>query len=361
MSITKNKYSWEYRAVYHDFTGKRKIKHKSGFKTKKEAKIAEAEFLENREAGNIGSMTFGQLYKLFLDDKKGKLKDSSIVSINNKIKKHVLPYFENRKVNDLSVNDIRLWQKELQKDNKYSLAYLQSIHARLSSVLAFGVKYYSLQRNVAQLNGNFSDSSYVKQEMDFYTYDEWKQFEAALPEGDYKAFFQFLYWTGCRRGEAQALNWNDIEQDFNYVRISKTLSSKITGQNYQITPPKTVTSNRRVSIPNCLKDVLKAKYEHDNRIEGFKRSCFIFGVSKPLSDESLRRYKNKACKDAGLREIRIHDFRHSHCSFLFSKGIDVTVVSKRLGHGDINITMKTYIHMLPEKEDEALKILNNFN
>lgn len=359
MSVTKNKNSWEYRAVYHDFTGKRKIKHKSGFKTKKEAKIAEAEFLENRDIGNTGSMTFSQLYKLFIDDKKGKLKDSSIISIDNKIQRHVLPYFENKKVNNLSVNDIRLWQNELQKDNKYSLTYLQSIHARLASVLSFGVKYYNLQKNVAQLNGNFTDSSYVKKEMDFYTYEEWKQFEAVLPEGDYKAFFQFLYWTGCRRGEAQALNWNDIEQDFSYVRISKTLSSKITGQSYQITPPKTKTSNRRVSIPNYLKAVLKTKYEHDSRIKGFKRSCFVFGVSKPLSDESLRRYKNKACNDAGLREIRIHDFRHSHCSFLFSKGIDVTVVSKRLGHGDINITMKTYIHMLPEKEDEALKLLNS--
>lgn len=363
MAVYKNDTSWEYRAVYHDFTGKRKIKHKAGFKTKKAAKIAEAEFLEEitLQKGLGGDITFAQLYEFFIDDRKGKVKDSSLVSIDHKIQKHIMPYFKNKNVKDISLNEIRLWQKELQDKNVYSLKYLQSIHTRLSSVLSFGVKYYGIKNNVASLNGNFQDANYVKEEMDFYTYEEWKKFEDALPNDTiYKPFFQFLYWTGCRRGEVQALTWNDFENDFNYVRINKTLSNKITGERYQITKPKTVMSNRRVVNPYALKNGLKAKYEHDKLIDGFYNGCFVFGTSAPLLDETIRRRKNAACEKAKLRSIRIRDFRHSHALFLFNNGVDVTVVSKRLGHADISITMKTYIHMMPEKEDQAMLILNKY-
>ena len=76
--------------------------------------------------------------------------------------------------------------------------------------------------------------------------------------------------------------------------------------------------------------------------------------------KQLDEEKNAACEKAKLRSIRIHDFRHSHASFLFNNGVDVTVVSKRLGHADISITMKTYIHMMPEKEDQAMLILNKY-
>lgn len=362
MSVFKDEKqkTWEYRCYYKDFTGRRKQKHVRGFKTKKEAKAAESKFLETYNLATYSNIKFIDLYEEYIKYKKGKIKDSSLVSIEHKIKKHILPYFSEKKANEITINDIRLWQDELRTDNKLSLKYLQSIHTRLSSILSFGVKYYGLQRNVASLNGNFSDSSYIKDEMDFYTYDEWKEFEAALPNDDYKIFFQFLYWTGCRRGEVQALSWNDFENDYNYVRISKTVSTKITGQSYQITSPKTVTSNRRISLPNALKSALKAKYERDKQIDGFSRECFVFGVSRPFSDETIRRRKNEACDKANLRRIRIHDFRHSHASFLFNNGIDITVVSKRLGHADIGITMKTYIHMLPELEDKAINIMNKF-
>ena len=118
MAVYKNDTSWEFRAVYHDFTGKRKIKHKAGFKTKKAAKIAEAEFLELVTLQNgSGEMTFAQLYEFFIEDKKGKVKDSSIVSIDHKIQKHIMPYFKNKNVKDISLNDIRLWQKKLQDKN----------------------------------------------------------------------------------------------------------------------------------------------------------------------------------------------------------------------------------------------------
>lgn len=65
-------------------------------------------------------------------------------------------------------------------------------------MLSFGVKYYGIKNNVASLNGNFQDANYVKEEMDFYTYEEWKKFEDALPNVTiYKLFFNSYIGLGA--------------------------------------------------------------------------------------------------------------------------------------------------------------------
>lgn len=369
MAVSKNKKTgkWEAWVSYKDFTGKYKNKHLTGFNRKKDAEIAAALWKEKNENDNPDTLRFEILYDKYLEYKKTVNKASSIVSTDNKVAKHIMPYFSKRKVQDITVHDIRAWQNEMRsktKDGhvKYSIKYLQSLHTILSSILDYGQKYHNITNNVAKLAGNFVDNSSLIKEMDFFTYDEWKKFEDAFADDDfeYKCFFQFLYWTGCRRGEVQALTWNDFNADLNYVTIKKTLSNKVTGMGYQITAPKTKSSNRRISIPSALKEALEHKLDHDMNIDGFSRSCFVFGVSSPLSDETIRRKKNEYCKLANVKQIRIHDFRHSHASFLFSHNIDVAVISRRLGHSNIGTTMSTYIHMLPDKEDMALKILNEY-
>lgn len=369
MSVHRNKKTkkWEVWISYKDFTGKYKNKHLTGFTRKKDAEIAAALWKEKNQNDNSDTIRFDILYDKYLAYKKTVNKASSIVSTGNKVTKHILPYFSKRKVQDITVHDIRDWQNEMRsktKNNhsKYSIEYLQGLHTILSSILDHGQKYHNITKNVAKLAGNFVDNSSMIKEMDFFTYDEWKKFEDAFVYDDfeYKCFFQFLYWTGCRRGEAQALTWNDFNADLTYVTIKKTLSNKVTGMGYQITAPKTKSSNRKISIPDTLKKALESKLNHDMNIDGFSRSCFVFGVSTPLSDETIRRKKNEYCKLANVKQIRVHDFRHSHASFLFSHNIDVAVISKRLGHSNVGITMSTYIHMLPDKEDIALKILNEY-
>ena len=73
--------------------------------------------------------------------------------------------------------------------------------------------------------------------------------------------------------------------------------------------------------------------------------------------QKIGRKKDNYCVKAGLKKIRIHDFRHSHASLLLSKNVPITVISERLGHSDINMTLNTYFHMIPEGEDKAIYAL----
>jgi len=77
----------------------------------------------------------------------------------------------------------------------------------------------------------------------------------------------------------------------------------------------------------------------------------------PLVTINLR--NDNYCMKAGVKKIRIHDFRHSHVSLLLSKGVPITVISKRLGHSNIKMTLNIYAHLIPEDEDKAINALEN--
>ena len=75
--------------------------------------------------------------------------------------------------------------------------------------------------------------------MDFFTYDEYKQFDSVIDNFMHHTFFETLYFLGLRQGEAQALTWNDIDFNKRELNINKTLTTKIKGEKWTISTPKT--------------------------------------------------------------------------------------------------------------------------
>lgn len=93
----------------------------------------------------------------------------------------------------------------------------------------------------------------------------------------------------------------------------------------------------------------------------FDDDWFVFGGIKPLSPTTIARKKDNYCKEAGVKKIRIHDFRHSHVSLLISKGVPITAISKRLGHSNIEMTFNTYAHLIPEDEIKTINVLDDLS
>ena len=125
-----------------------------------------------------------------------------------------------------------------------------------------------------------------------------------------------------------------------------------------INTPKTNKSIRQVKLDDELISKLNELKEFYKGFVDFNDDWFIFGWLNPLSPSTIGRKKDKYCKLAEVKKIRIHDFRHSHASLLLSMNVPITVISERLGHSDINMTLNTYSHMIPKDEDKAVNILN---
>ena len=197
----------------------------------------------------------------------------------------------------------------------------------------------------------------AKQEMQFWTPEEFAAFIRKVDKPDYKMLFEFLYITGCRRGEALALSWDDIDLDKKTVKINKsvTFKAKDGEKTFKVTTPKNVGSNRTVSIPKFLCDDLNEYRRWQS--ENCAGDAFVFCGERPLPATSIAREMEYAIRDAGVKRIRVHDLRHSCASLLIHKGVSIVAVSKRLGHTSIEQTLNTYSHMLPDDQKMILEAL----
>lgn len=201
---------------------------------------------------------------------------------------------------------------------------------------------------------------------DFYTPIEFKKFitaaretainsDESVKDWSYYVFFNIAFFCGMRKGEIYALNWNDIQGG--EIKITKSLCQKLKGSD-RITAPKNKSSVRNIQIPTALQKVLDEHYLRCKSMPNFTNEFLVCGGTKALRNTSVENANKKFAEAAGVKKIRIHDFRHSHASFLANNGINIQEIARRLGHSDITITLKTYSHLYPKESERALTVLN---
>lgn len=305
-------------------------------------------------------MKFREVYKELLDYKELKLKPQSFRSLKSRFENYILPYFENKKIEEITIKDYINWQRHIETlDFKYS--YKKQLHYSWVSLYEYLLLFNKCTINVPKIVGNFKNTEQGSN-INYWSYDEFKKFENSFSNEDiiYKTFFILLFRTGIREGEALALTFKDVKDNILY--ITKTLSKEYYDGKKIIGSPKSRTSIRNIRLDdytvNCLKN-LKSYYK--NKYGYYDENFNIFGATEYISITSINRKKNYYCEKCNLKKIRIHDFRHSHATLLLQKGISMIEVSRRLGHSDINITIKTYSHCEKEHEKRVIETLNSLN
>jgi len=138
-----------------------------------------------------------------------------------------------------------------------------------------------------------------------------------------------------------ALTPADIDFEEKTISVSKSYQ-RINGRDV-ITPPKTEGSNRVISVPDFLLDDIRSYINSLYIIEPDDR---LFDVSKNYVTRAMK----SGTKRAGVKKIRIHDLRHSHCALLFEMGFTPLAVAERLGHDKVETTLDIYAHLYPNKQ-----------
>ena len=309
-----------------------------------------------------------------------RLKDGSIRSACDVIGRFVLPAFGKKDIGELSVHDIISWQNNI-NSLKYKFKYKSKIYCGFTALMNYGIKFYNLSENVVSKVGNFKNND-RKEEMQIWTEEEFQKVYSVIDDEMYRCFFTFLYLMGTRKGEAMALTWKDMDFKNAEVKIDKSLNRKqsIKGfrqskskfddvpssmgwhsycdRIYEITTPKNKASYRRVMMPKNLVDIISQyKIKCESEYE-FNDDFFVFGGKLPLVDQTIRRRLDSYAKKAGVKQIRIHDLRHSHASLLINKGQNILIVSKRLGHSDITQTLNTYSHLFPNVQKQIIDAID---
>ena len=355
MSVYKDNATGKWRVIYRytDITGKRKQTQKRGFETKREAVAWEHEMMLKSQAKL--DMTFGSFYEIYEADKASRLKQSTWETKSHIIRTKILPYFADRKIDEIEVRDVIAWQNELLaafkdegKEERYSQDYLRTIQAQLTAIFAHAVKYYNLPKNPSSLAGTIGKE--VPKEMQFWTKEEYLKFAEEMMDKPLSYYaFQLLYWCGIRSGELLALTPADFNFKKKTLRINKSYQ-RLHGEDV-ITTPKTKKSNRTIKMPHFLCEEMQ---EYLGMLYGLKKKDRIFTVTKSY----LHHEMDRGAEAAGVKRIRIHDLRHSHISLLIDMGFSAVAIADRVGHESIDITYQ-YAHLFPSKQTEMADRLDD--
>ena len=357
--ITKDGRRWYfYTKIYSN--GKSKLYTSKYYSTRREAMVAERDFISSfsKKEINLTSMTFRELYEEFVEYKKDKVKLSTLRIYEQNVK--YLTEFLDLRIKDISLDHYLAWRKRISSldlKDKTKNGY----YKLLKAILNYGTKWHDFNFTpIYSKMEKFCNPNAIPQEMKYYTWEEFKQFLSVIDDIKWKCVFEVLYFCGLRKGELLGLTWDNIDFEYKELSVVKNVIPTYTNGKgaYMITTPKTKSSSRTLPIPNRVMNDLVLYYNQAKRQYGFNNNWFVFGDMEPLHRNTLRNAKIRFAKEANVKEIRLHDFRHSCASILINNGASIMVVAKYLGHTKIDETLNTYSHLFKNKLDEITKTMD---
>ncbi len=334
--------TWYVKLYYTDYTGQRKQKMKRGFALSRDAKAWERDFLERLQG--TPEMTFGSLCDLYFEDLKTHTKESTSRTKTLQIKKWILPFWKDKRVNEATAADVRAWQGTI-KNSGLAESTMSIINGDLSSIFNFAMRYYNLPSNPCR---NVKSIGKLSRSLNFWTLEEFKTFIPSVTDPILHAAFMVLFWGGIREGELLALTVKDFDQENSTITIRGTYNrhNKVD----KITPPKTEHSKRVVTLPESVSSeiasVIAMLYEPDPGDRIFQT----------VTGRKLRYSLDTGAADTGLKRIRVHDLRHSHVSMLIDMGFQPLLIAERIGDS-VEMINRVYGHLYPDRHKDVAKRL----
>jgi len=298
------------------------------------------------------------MIRIFIDFRKDKVKENTLYGYNNK-----LPYLKSLyivKLKDFNNPTFERWHDEINSTH-LATRTKNDIYKFLKSILNFGVKWHGFNFiDVYNKMAKFTDPTARRKKMSYYTYEDFKKFISYAQDLKTKVTFEILYYCGLRKGELKALTWKDIYFDKKILSVNKQLTQLNNKGKFEFSDTKTKDSKRIVPITKSLLNDLRELYEYDkNTYANFNDDFFVCSDCRPIADSTLYLYRSNMANKAGLKRIRIHDFRHSCTSLLINNGANVTLVAKYLGHTKIEETLNTYSHMFSTALDSVVSVIDS--
>lgn len=322
-------------------TRKSTTSKKRGFATKREAVAAEKELLF---ADTRTDSRFCDIVKVWEDATQASFQT------RQKHQEHFtkrFPYYE-YKLESISKAILSHWRADLAKNDSFSTTTKNRTISYVKAVFRFAHDTYDLPNTADFLKRLQKTDEEVLDEIDkelnVWTADEFNQFISKVDHPVFSVFFSFLFWTGCRRGEAIALQKKDL------IGNSVTIKYSQRTQTEGLKPTKKRTV-RTIKIDDILVSQIKPLL----KIEG----NYVFGGNAGLTPRMIDIWFRKGIEESGVKKIRLHDLRHSHASWLINNGVNIVAVSKRLGHKDIATTLNTYTHLLEATDNDMMNKINH--
>ncbi len=351
--------------VFIDHQGKRKAK-----KIGRDKRFAQevAKKIEARlTLGDVGITDERQKSPLFKDYAelwlngyiKGMRRNSTFVRYKDILTRYVYPALGNKPVDEIKRGEIR---DLLLKLNTKGLARATICLVRdvISGPLSFAHDEELIPVNpIVGITKRLQLRREKKTVIEPLTGEEVSLFleTCVVRTTEYYPFFLCAFRTGMRLGELLGLQWGDVDWHGRFIKVERSYKLG------RITPTKT-GKVRRVDMSDQLIEAMSSLHTERKREalqEG--RGEFVETIfhraGKPMEQNYIRRVFKRILVQAGLREIRLHDIRHTFASLLLSDGASPVYVKEQLGHSSIQMTVDIYGHLIPSSNREMVNRLDS--
>lgn len=364
-SIRKHGAGWQYTVELDldPITNRRRQQSKGGFRTKKDCEKSMNELLTQLENG------------LYFETKKMSLKEYLSYWLNTYAKVNVaastfclyvgfsnttIKHIGNTLLNQLKPAVIQNFYSTLITEKRLSSGSILKIHRMLHLALKHAAQWEMILTNATD---NVKAPRANKTEMKVWDSPTASKFLEDIKETIAYLPVMLALTTGMRQGEIAALKWSNV--NFSDGFISVTHNFQRVGNQYELTKPKTEKSRRSIAMMDVtIKELKNLRIKQIEIKMGlgikFTDDDFIcsWDNGTPFRPHYISDIFRNAVSNLMYPKIRFHDLRHTHATMLLSKDVNPKIVSERLGHSTINITLDTYSHVLPNMQKEAVKKLN---
>jgi integrase len=242
--------------------------------------------------------------------------------------------------------------KALQEELKYSPRTIRYTHTVLSQAFKKAVAWRVLSHNPCE-NVTLPKKEGIERQV--WTVEQLQVFLEATREHPWHALWELLLQTGMRPGEAFGLKWADLEG--NKIRVQRAVIESQEKGRYTIGEPKTKKSKRTITLMGSTLQTLKAHRAHQAQDilaagESYQRQDFIFADQTGgfLNIHAVDARWETCVRRSKLPRITLYGCRHTHATVLLKAGVNPKIVSERLGHASIVLTLDTYSHVLPDMQ-----------
>lgn len=364
--------NWSFRYKYKDkITGEQREVKRRGFQSKAMAENAYEELKRNIQLGfdAASNETLAEFLEYWLKEyKEGKIAKNTFRLHNRNIKNHILPYFQNIKLDDLSYKLYQQFINHLINKN-YSKRTVEIIHGTMYSALQKAKILKKIYDNpcidVSIYSAKEKREKENKSAIKFIPYDKIEPFlEAALSDNyTYYIFFRFLIETGVRKGEALALQWKNVDLKNNRIHIKQSIDYEAESNDELFSDTKTYHSVREIPITNRLAvDLRSHRVRQNDNIFRFKEAynqelnlVFCRENGTPLPKSTLFNAFRRILRKADIPALSIHTLRHTHAVLLLESNVEMKYIQEALGHGSMQITSDIYTHVSKKIETDAIE------
>ena len=379
---TSGKRHYQVRVAVKDATGRRANRTIGTYPTKREAQRAERDALTNRDRGTLvdpATTTVAELLASWLVTKAGEVSSNSHADYEQVIRLHIIPALGTVKVQSLTAARLQS-QYTAWRDAGLSARMIRGCHMRLSQALkqavAFGIMY-------ANPCDSVKPPTLDRQTVQTWSAEEARSFLLAAehrPElnrgGDTGRrapdplwpLWPLLLLEGLRKGEGLGLRWRDVDLDRGTASITQTVAADKSNAGKVIIQPRAKTAAGARSV-RLTPQTIAALKEHRKRQNATRLAavewadhdlvvCTVKGTPVNPGGNVNRSFDAivKAARlpdGSALRRIRIHDLRHTAATLLLGAGVPAKIVSERLGHATVSITLDLYSHVTGDMQADA--------